>query len=127
VVSINPADNDVAGAIGSSERQALLTSADRARHDRQLKAAENSRAIKAYEAETALGLERERAQLIEQQATNRQKEAEADAAATAACLAPLAELGAGKIMGAALFEFAKSGHVDRVSVGPELLAALNQE
>jgi hypothetical protein len=126
VVRIEADDKEVEQAIGARERQAMLTEADRALHDRRLKAAENERAVKTYEAETTLKLEEARAQLLEQQGENKKKEAEADAEATRARLAPFNDAEAGRVLGAALMKMAEGGRIANLSIVPEMLAALQQ-
>src|SRR5262249_17188870 len=89
IPKIEPAEEEVKGGIGAEERQAMLTDADRAVHERRLKASTNERAIKTYEAETVLRLEEERAKLLAKQGENERQKATDDAAATAIRLAPL--------------------------------------
>ena len=125
IPKIDP-DNEVAAAIGASERQAMLAAADTALHDRRLKAAGNDRAVLEYEAETNLKLEEERGKLIDEQGKNQEKEAEADAKATDLRLAPFKEVDAGTLLGAALMRMAESG-IDNIVIGPELLGALRQK
>ncbi len=118
-------DNEVAGAIGVSERQKLLTTADAAVHERRSKAAENDRKVRTYEAQTTTELEEERKKLLDVQGENEKKKAEDDATATQTRLAPLLAVKPGVLLGAALMEMAKGG-VTNLAVGPELLAALRQ-
>ncbi|MCA9172292.1 MAG: hypothetical protein KDB23_31720, partial [Planctomycetales bacterium] len=85
------------------------------------------RKVKQYEADTELELEIKQGELLEQQAKNKEKEAQADARATEIRLAPLDSVEPGKILGAALMEGFKSGRVGSIVVAPELLAALQQK
>ena len=124
ITNITACDEDVSGAIGSKERQDLLAASDKAIHMRRLKGAENDRAVRTYEAETNLKLEEERSKLLEKEGENARIEAETDAAATKIRLEPLNEVEAGKIMGAAIMEMAKTGRVGNLSIVPELLTAL---
>lgn len=126
IPKIDP-DNDVATAIGASERQTILAAADMALHNRRLKAAGNDRAVREFEAQTNLKLEEERAKLIDEQGKNRKKEAEADAEATKLRLAPLKDIDAGKLLGAALIEGLKEDRIGTIVIGPELLGALQQK
>jgi hypothetical protein len=126
IVRIEADDKEVEQAIGARERQAMLTEADRALHDRRLKAAENERAVKTYEAETALRLEEERTKLLDRQGENKKKEALADAEAMKTRLAPFNEVEAGKVLGAALMRMAEGGRIANLSIVPELLTALQQ-
>lgn len=127
IAKVEANDEEVETAIGSLERQKMLTESDAALHSRMLKAAENARGVRTYEAETVLRLEEERVKLLEKQAENKKTEAQTDADATKIRMAPLAEVDAGKLLGAALLEMAKTGRVGNLSVGPELFAALERK
>lgn len=127
VPKIEPSDEDVGEAIGAQERQTMLTEADRALHERRLKASQNDRAIKEYEAGTKLELEKKQGVLLDEQAKNKEKEATADAKATEIRLEPLVKVDAGKLLGAALMEGFKTGRVGSIVVAPELLGALQQK
>ncbi len=126
IPKIDP-DNEVAAAIGANERQTMLAAADMALHDRRLKAAGNDRAVREFEAQTNLKLEEERAKLIDEQSKNKEKEAQADAKATELRLAPLKNIDAGKLLGAALIEGLKEDRIGTIVIGPELLGALQQK
>lgn len=117
-------DDDVEKAIGATEKQAMLTEADRALHDRRLKAVENDRGIKTYEAETALKLEQDRAKIVKTQGENKLLEAKVDAEATKTRLAAYEQADAGKVFGVALMKMAEGNRIGTLNVGPELLAAL---
>lgn len=127
IPKIEPADEEVEGAIGAEERQTMLTNADKALHDRRLKAAANERAVKEYEAGTRLELEKKQGTLLDEQAKNKEKEANADAKATEIRFAPLKDIEAGKLLGAALMDGLKNGRVGSIVVAPELLGALQQK
>jgi hypothetical protein len=124
---IEPKDDEVSASLGAQERQAMLTESDKALHDRRLKASTNERAIKQYEADTRLELERKHGDLLEEQAKNKKKEAETDASATTIRLAPLKDVEAGKLLGAAVMEAAKGGKVGNIAITSEFLAAINQK
>jgi hypothetical protein len=126
IPKIQPGDDEVQKAIGAKERQTMLTEADKALHDRRLKAAENERAIKQYEADTQLELEKKQGVLLDEQAKNKKKEAESDAAATAIRLAPLQGVESGKLLGAAVMDAAKSGRLGSLAITSEFLAAVRQ-
>jgi hypothetical protein len=126
IPKIEPADDEVAGAIGAQERQTMLTAADRALHERRLKAAQNERTIKEYEADTKLELEKKQGELLEERAKNTKKEADTDAEATRIRLAPLKDVEAGKLLGAALMDGFKTGRIGSIVVAPELLGALQR-
>jgi len=127
IPKIDPADDGVKGAIGAQERQAMLTEADRALHERRLKASTNERVIKTYEAETVLKLEEERTKLLAKQGENERQKATDDAAATAIRLAPLGEVEAGKLLGAAIMDAAKTGRLGSLAITSEFLAAIGQK
>ncbi len=127
IPKIEPGDEEVEGAIGAKERQTMLTDADKALHDRRLKAAANERAVKEYEAGTRLELEKKQGVLLDEQAKNKEKEANADAKATEIRLKPLADVDAGKLLGAALMDGFKTGRISSIVVAPELLGALQQK
>lgn len=124
IAVISPMDNEVSKALGASERQIMLTAADLATHARRQKSSENERALQQYEADTALELEKKRTALLEQQGENKKKEAEDDAVATAARLAPFKDVEAGKAVAAALMAFANGGSVDKLVLGSELFGTM---
>lgn len=127
IPKIEPNDEEVEGAIGAKERQAMLAEADKALHDRRLEAAANERAVKEYEADTRLGLEKKQGALIDEQAINKEKEAKADAKATEIRLAPLKDVEAGKLLGAAIMDAAKTGRLGSLAITSEFLAAVGQK
>jgi regulator of protease activity HflC (stomatin/prohibitin superfamily) len=127
IPKIEPRDDEVAASIGARERQTMLTESDKALHDRRLKASTNERALKQYEADTRLALERKQGELLEEQAKNKKTEAETDASATAIRLAPLKDVEAGKLLGAAVMEAAKGGRVGNIAITSEFLAAIGQK
>ena len=119
-------DSQVADAIGSKEKELMLTDADKARHDRRAKASENERALKTYESKTLLALEAERKNLIEKQSANKKDEADADAEVIKKKLAAFIDVDPGKILGFSLTELAKAGRVGTLNIGPELFTAMQQ-
>jgi len=127
IPKIEPSDDEVEGAIGAKERQTMLTDADKALHDRRLKAAENERAVKQYEADTKLELEKKQGELLEEQDKNKKKEAETDAEVTKTRLAPLKDVESGKLLGAAIMEAAKTGRLGSLAITSEFLAAVGQK
>ena len=70
IPKIEPADEEVEEAIGAQERQTMLTEADKALHGRRMKASENERTVKQYEADTKLELEKKQGKLLDEQAKN---------------------------------------------------------
>lgn len=113
-------------ALGAADRERLLTAADAAIHERQLKRAADDRAVKEFESGTALALEQKRRELITERAKNSEEEAKADAKATEIRLKPLENVEAGKLIGAAIMEAAKSGALGSLSITSEFLAAVGQ-
>jgi|GEM_PF-2656865 len=127
VQKVTPKDDDVENALGSRERQAMLAEADAALHGRRMKAAENERKVKQYEADTRLALEQKQGELLEEQAKNKKKEADTDAEAMRIRMEPLKEVEAGKLLGAAVLEMAKTGRIGNVALTTDLLSAINQK
>ena len=127
VATIEAQDEDVTEAIGSTERQQMLAASDAAIHRRRLAGAANDRAVKKYEAATALGLEKDRKKLVDEQIANRTKEAKAEADAIRESLAPFADAEPGKALVAAIMQMARTGRVANLSIVPEILAALGQK
>lgn len=127
IPKIEPADEEVAEAIGAKERQTMLTEADRALHERRMKASENERTVKQYEADTKLELEKKQGELLGEQAKNKKKEAETDAEATKIRLVPLSDVESGTLLGAAIMDAAKSGRLGSMAITSEFLAAIGQK
>lgn len=138
IPKIKPRDEEVEDSIGAKERQAMLSEADEALHDRRMNAAGNDRTLgefesvtererEEYEADTALGLEKKQSDLIEEQAKNKQREAEIDAKATKTRLEPMQEIEPGNLVGASIMEAAKSGRLGNLAITSEFLAALGQK
>lgn len=124
IAKVEADDGEVEKAIGSKERQEMLTESDKALNERRLKAVENERGVKQYEADTKLELEKKQGELLDEQAKNKEKEATADAKATEIRLAPLKEVEAGKLIGAAIMDAAKTGKLGSLSITSEFLAAV---
>ena len=125
MAEVAPQDEDVAGALGVKEREAMLAEADDARHERRMDAAENERTIKTYEAATVLTLENEKAKLVIKQGQNEQEKAKFDALASTARLAPFAKAKPGAVLVASVMKMAERG-VTSLTISPELLAAIKQ-
>lgn len=123
---VRPTDLKVGGAIGATEREALLSQADNALHNRQLKAAQNNREVRTYDAETALALENERAKLVASQNENLIATAEAEAKATDVRLKPLANIPPPQLLAEALMRAAENGGLGQVVITTELLTHLSQ-
>jgi hypothetical protein len=127
IPKIEPTDEEVEEAIGANERQTMLTEADRALHERRMKASGNERTVKQYEADTRFELEKKQGDLLDEQAKNKEKEANADARAIEIRLAPLEKVDAGKLLGAAIMDAAKSGRLGSMAITSEFLAAVGQK
>jgi hypothetical protein len=127
IPKIEPTDDEVAESIGVSERQLMLTNADAALHTRRMKAVENDRAVKQFEVDTKIELEKKQGALLEEQAKNKLAEATTDAAATKTRLAPLENIEGGKLLGIAVMEAARGGRLGNLAITTELLAAVSQK
>lgn len=124
IPSIDPTDDEVTESIGAVERQTMLAVADKALHDRRIKAATNERAVKKYEVATRLVLEQEQAKLLVEKVKNIQAEAAAEAAAMKTRLTPLRELSSGTLLGVSIMELAKNGKLGTLNITSEFLAAV---
>ena len=89
-----------------------------------MNAATNARTVAEFEIKTQLKLEQDRDELIGKVNLNKKKEATGDADATAARLVPYADIAPGKMLAFALLELSKAG-VEKLVIGPELVAAVN--
>jgi len=125
IPKIDPKDQDVANAIGAQQRQLRLTQSDRALHERRLKAAENDRSVKTYEADTRLELAKKQGELLDEETKNKEKEARGDSEATRIRLEPLKDVSPGRILSAALADAARTGNLGKVTITSDLLAAIN--
>ncbi len=124
VSTVEPSDDEVSEAIGSKEREDLLSAADTARHERRSKAANHERDIRTFEAETNLKLEMDRSKLVAEQGKNMVALAKSEAEATQARLEPLTNIDPGKLMAAALMVAAEKGKLGSLNLTTELLAAV---
>ncbi|MEK7201926.1 MAG: SPFH domain-containing protein [Patescibacteria group bacterium] len=124
VSTVEPSDDEVNEAIGSEEREGLLSAADTARHERRLKAADNERRVRAFEAETNLKLEVDRSMFVAEQGKNMVALAGSEAEATELRLKPMIDIDSGKLMAASLMVAAKEGKLGSVALTTELLAAV---
>lgn len=124
IPDILPADEDLGEALGAKEREALLTEADGATHMRQMQSVANARAVKTYEAKTALALEQERGQLIKEQNTNKLEEAKTDAEALGERMKPLTDLDSGQLLALAIYRMGDGGRIGTVNLTPDLLETI---
>ncbi len=127
ITKIEPRDEDVANAIGVTEKQSMLEDADSALHTRRLKAAENERALKLYEATTKLELEKMQGILLAEQAINEETKATTEANSIRIKLEPLKNLSPGELLGASIMEAARSGRLNNLAITSEFLAAIGQK
>lgn len=126
VTDIEPVDDEVSKAIGSSERQTMLALADSALHERRMKAATNDRTVKEYEAGTKLELEKKEGYLIAEKAKNDKARAASEAEATKIKLEPLENLAPGKLLAVSILRAAESGRMGSIALTSELLTAVGQ-
>ncbi len=124
VTKIDPDDRQVAETIGANEKQVMITAADKALHDRQMKAEESTRRLEKYKADTELELEQKKKDLITEQNANNKLLAEGDRDNTKTRLDGYKDVDSGKLLGASLFTAAGSGSITTVSIVPELAAAI---
>lgn len=122
---IEPSDEEITESIGAVERQTMLAAADKALHNRRIKAASNERAVKKYEAATRLVLEQEQAKLLVEKAKNMQAEAAADAEAMETRLRPMQELHSGTLLGVAIMKLAETGKLGNINLTSEFFAAVS--
>lgn len=127
IPKIQPKNAEIEDSIGATQRQAMLVEADRATHNRRIQQVTNDRAVKQFEADTKLQMEKAQAALIEERSKNGQAEAVADAAATKTRLAPLADVASGKIIGAAILKAAEGGQLGTLNITSEFLAAVGSK
>ncbi|MDP3771246.1 MAG: hypothetical protein Q8R16_03025, partial [bacterium] len=111
-------------ALEAKAREEMLADADRALAERRMDAAKSDRGLKEYEAETAEGLERRRAALVEARNANVVAEAQADATAIAKRLEPYEKVDARLVFALGIRELGMSGRVGQVNFTPEFLAAI---
>ena len=124
VKKVEADDAELSRALGATEKQGLLTTADAAVHGRRSKAAENDRSLKQYEAQTVQALEEDRKKLIEFQITNDKLKADADVENQQKRLALYKDIEPGKLLAVSLMDFAGNGNVGTLNIGPELLTAI---
>ncbi|HSI21177.1 MAG TPA: SPFH domain-containing protein [Verrucomicrobiae bacterium] len=127
VAVVTPVNTEVGKALGASEREKLLMTADMALHERRSQSATNERALKEYEAATKLALEEKRAELVTKQGENRVAEAKSEAEANEIRLKPLTDMNPSQAMAAALLTAAEKGSLNNVSLTTDLLAVLRGE
>lgn len=123
---IKSSNEKVSEAIGATEREALLQSADKAMHDRRMKAAENDRDLKEYEIQTAQEVESKKAQLIAEQNKNKEAAATGDAKVIELIFAKYKEEGPAKLLAYSILKLAEGGRVGTLNISPDILTSLQQ-
>lgn len=112
-------------ALEADLREALNKRADLAIYDRRKAAVEEERKIRESEMSTEVELETRRKALVDTQARNRLKLAEAEAKAEELVLSPYGQLPPQALVGLALKEWAgKSGAIGNLTITPDLLGKI---
>lgn len=127
ITNIESTNDEVSEAIGATDRQVMLTTADTAVHTRQMEAAKNDRALKEYEVETLQEVEKKKTDLITEQNKNKMEVATGDADVTKKLLEPYKEMPNGQIFALAVQELAKTGRIGTLSITPELMAMIKEQ
>jgi len=110
-------------ALEADFRESLHKRADQAIYDRRKAAVEEERKIRESEMSTDIELENRRKDLVDTQARNSLKLAEAEAKAEELKLSPFGELPPQALVGLALKEWAaNAGSIDNLSITPDLLS-----
>lgn len=110
-------------ALEADFRESLHKRADQAIYDRRHAAVEEERKIRESEMSTDIELEDRRKSLVDTQARNSLKLAEAEAKAEELKLSPFGELPPQALVGLALKEWAaNAGAIDNLSITPDLLS-----
>jgi hypothetical protein len=114
-------------ALEAEYRESLQQQADKAIYDRRAAALEEERRIRQREMETDIDLENQRKQLVEMQADNSIKLAEAEAKADEMKLDPYGKLPPQALIGLALKEFAgNAGNIGSLNITPDMLGQIIQ-
>ena len=109
-------------ALEAEYRESLHKRADQAIYDRRKSAVEEERKIRESEMSTDIELESRRKDLVDTQARNSLKLAEAEAKAEELKLTPFGDLPPQALVGLALREWAaNAGTIDNLSITPDLL------
>lgn len=110
-------------ALEADFRESLSKRADQAIYDRRKAAVEEERKIRESEMNTDVELENRKKALVDTQARNELKLAEAQAKAEELKLSPYGELPPQALVGLALKEWAaNSGSIDNLTITPDLLS-----
>jgi regulator of protease activity HflC (stomatin/prohibitin superfamily) len=124
VKSAVPEDRELQDAQGAKEKQDRLSEADAALAARRKRAAEDERAIRLYNEETSRSLVQEQAKRIKAEGENKLTAARTDAEAATILMDPYRGKSGAEILALSLMKAAEKG-LDRVSIDPSLLAAMN--
>jgi len=127
IASINADDSKIGEAIGAKEKEDLLTTADKAKHDRHMESIENDLKAKEAEAKNALLLEEKKSQLIVEENKNLEARANGKKTAGEIELSIYDKSEPGKLLGIALLEMGRNGKIGTLNVGPELLTAIQSQ
>jgi len=112
-------------ALEAEYREGLQRNADKAIYDRRASSVEEELKIKKREMETEIELEERRKELVEMQAENGLKLAEAEAKAEEMKLNPYGNLAPQALVGLALKEFAgNAGNIGNLSITPDMLGQI---
>jgi regulator of protease activity HflC (stomatin/prohibitin superfamily) len=112
-------------ALEAEYRESLQRNADRAIYDRRASAVEEERKIKQRELETEIELETRRRELVNMQAENSLKLAEAEAKAEEMKLNPYGNLAPQALVGLAFKEFAgNAGKIGNLNISPDILGQI---
>jgi regulator of protease activity HflC (stomatin/prohibitin superfamily) len=109
-------------ALEAEYREGLQRNADKAIYDRRAASVEEERKIKQREMDTEIELEERRKDLVDMQAENSLKLAEAEAKADEMKLNPYSSLAPQALIGLAMKEFAgNAGRIGSLSITPDML------
>ena len=112
-------------ALEAEYREGLQGNADKAIYERRASSVEEERKIKQREMETEIELENRRKDLVEMQAENSIKLAEAEAKAEEMMLNPYGNLAPQALVGLALKEFAgNAGNIGNLNITPDMLGQI---
>lgn len=112
-------------ALEAEYRERLQGNADRAIYERRTAAVHEERKIRQSEMETDIELEQRRKELVEMQAANSLKLAEAEARADEMKLDPYGNLAPQALVGLALKEFAgNAGKIGSLNITPDMLGQI---
>ncbi|OGC76279.1 MAG: hypothetical protein A2Z27_03335 [candidate division Zixibacteria bacterium RBG_16_50_21] len=116
---------EVAKALEADYREALLKKADQAIYNRRAVAVEQERKIQENQMATDIALEKEREQLVGLKASNMMQEAEAEAKAIGAKLAPYQKMDPSMITAMGFMSMGENAaKIGSITITPDLLSEL---